>query len=139
MSKDAESEILIVTHTRPGACLSINGMTALTCGQLSINLALRASYFRGDIFGSKPGPSTADDQIDRISPVSPVPNCLLDCEHTVRHDLGLCDIPLAISGMAEDILQGWYTLVSRRILESRLRHNQNGGLKLWLRGAHVWE
>jgi hypothetical protein len=139
MSKDAESELLSVTHTRPGACLSINGVTALTCGQLYIDPALRMSYFRSDIFGCEPGPSTADDQIDRISSVSPVPDCLLDCEYTIRHDLGLCDIPLVVSGVAEHILQDWYALVSRRILGCCLRHNQNGGLKLRLRGAHVGE
>ena len=99
--------------------------------------ALRTSYFGSDIFGSKSCPSTADDQIDRITSVSPASDGLLNCEYTIRHDLGLCDVPFVVSGIAEDVLENWYALVGERVLGCRLRHNQNGGFQLRLRGAHV--
>lgn len=102
-----------VTHTSPGACLSIKGVIACTHHQPQLPyFTYKISYLWGDIFRSEPSPSAAKNQIDWFCTVRPLPDSLLNRKHIIWHDLGLCDFPLVVSEIAEDFFQSWYAFVS---------------------------
>lgn len=87
--------------------------------------ASNAAHLRSNIFGSKSGTSTSNDQIDRFGSISPVPDGFLDGESVIGYDVGLANFPLVVSEMAEDLLENGYALVGRRVLGSSLGYNQD--------------
>lgn len=90
-----------------------------------------------DIFGRKARATAADDEIHWIWAISPPPDCLLDGEHVVWHNLRLADVPLVVPKRAEGFFEYWDAFICRRITPSSLRNNKDCRPQLRACGAHL--
>ena len=76
----------------------------------------KSTYLRRHILGSKSSPTTRDNKIHKVLPVSPLGDRSLDLQDIVRDDGRLDLSPSAIR--IEDFLEGWYAFVCRRVFAS---------------------